>query len=151
MLMVNFETLAIEDVEQFDTIDIVLGWNPSFLDESFRTFKNALETKVEEELDKHLFKKPAHFRFITRFTEEDLDLIVDNLINEVVSYLSLNTREREARLGRPKELDNILMLNATIMDCINNNLSTNTFNISILDKNDQEFFSIMDEVNNKEV
>lgn len=142
MLMVDFEKLNIVDVEDYLTIDIVLDWNPSFLDESFRSFKAALDKKVEDELDKHLFRKPALFRFITRFEAIDLDLIIDNLIDSVVNYISGGSREREARLGRPKELDQVVMLNGTIMDCINNKLDVDVFNIQVLDKYDKEFFSI---------
>jgi hypothetical protein len=125
-----------------------LGWNPSFLDEKFNTFIKALEDKVEEELDKHLFKKPTLFRFITRFDNNDLDLIVDNLVNEVVSYLLLTRREREERLGRPKELENVGMLDGTIMDCINYNLSSDVFNIQILNNKDQEFFHLLEREKN---
>jgi hypothetical protein len=148
MLMIDFNELTIKDIDDFDTIDVILGWNPSFLDEKFNTFIKALEDKVEEELDKHLFKKPTLFRFITRFDNNDLDLIVDNLVNEVVSYLLLTRREREERLGRPKELENVGMLDGTIMDCINYNLSTDVFNIQILNNKDQEFFHLLEREKN---
>ena len=144
MLMVDFNELKIINVEEFDTIDIILGWNPSFLDEKFNTFIKALETKVEEELDKHLFKKPTLFRFITRFDNDDLDLITDNLVNEVVNYITSAPREREARLGRPKELENVSMLDGVIMDCINNETHPNIFNIQILNNKDQEFFHLLE-------
>jgi len=148
MLMIDFNELTIKDIDDFDTIDVILGWNPSFLDEKFNTFIKALEDKVEEELDKHLFKKPTLFRFITRFDNNDLDLIVDNLVNEVVSYLLLTRREREERLGRPKELENVGMLDGTIMDCINYNLSSDVFNIQILNNKDQEFFHLLEREKN---
>jgi hypothetical protein len=144
MLMVDFNELQIKNIEDFDTVDIILGWNPSFLDEKFNTFIKALADKVQEELDKHLFKKPTLFKFITRFDNNDLDLIVDNLVNEVVSYLLLTQREREGRLGRPKELENVGMLDGAIMDCINYNLSTDVFNIQILNNKDQEFFHLLE-------
>jgi len=142
MLMVDFEKLNVIDVEDYLTIDIVLDWNPNFLDESFRSFKKALDKKVEDELDKHIFRKPALFRFITRFESQDLDLIVDNLIDSVVNYISAGAREREPRLGRPKELEQVVMLNGTIMDCINNKLDIDVFSIQVLDRYDKEFFNI---------
>jgi hypothetical protein len=145
MLMVNFEKLTIDHVEDFDTIDIILDWQPSFLDEKVYTFQKALTYKVENELDKHLLKRPVHFRFITRFDNVDLDLFVDNLINEVVKYMVENKRDREDRLGRPAEFDKLLMLDGTIMDCINNNLSMDVFNITILNKYDDEFFTITEQ------
>jgi hypothetical protein len=148
MLMVDFNELTIKDIDDFDTIDIILGWNPSFLDEKFNTFIKALAEKVEEELDKHLFKKPILFRFITRFDNNDLDLIVDNLVNEVVSYLLLSKREREERLGRPKELDNVGMLDGTIIDCLNYNLGADVFNVQILNNKDQEFFHLLENEKN---
>lgn len=142
MLMIDFENLKIVDVEDYMTIDVILDWNPSFLDESFRAFQTALNRKVEDELDKHLFRKPALFRFITRFDNNDLDLIVDNLIDSIVNYISGGQREREPRLGRPKDLENVVMLNGTMMDCINNKLDVDIFTIEILNKQDQRFFTI---------
>ena len=142
MLMIDFNELKIVNIEDYMTIDIVLDWNPSFLDESFKAFSRALSQKVEDELDKHLLKKPVLFRYITRFDNDDLDLIVDNLIDAVVGYMVGGKREREARLGRPKELEQVIMLNGTIMDCINNRLDTDVFTIQVLNKQDQEFFSI---------
>jgi hypothetical protein len=144
MLMIDFNELKIKTVEDFQTVDIILGWNPSFLDEKFHTFIKALEKKVEEELDKHLFKTPVLFRFITRFDNDDLDLITDNLINEVVSYITSTPRDREPRLGRPKELENVSMLDGTIMDCINNETNPAVFNIQILNNKDQEFFHLLE-------
>ena len=144
MLMVDFNELKIIDIDDFDTVDIILGWNPSFLDEKFNTFIIALEKKVEEELDKHLFKKPILFRFITRFDNDDLDLITDNLVNEVVHYIVGTPRDREPRLGRPKELDNLSMLDGTVMDCINNEINPSIFNIQILNNKDQEFFHLLE-------
>jgi hypothetical protein len=142
MLMIDFNELKIVNIEDYMTIDIVLDWNPSFLDESFKIFSRALSQKVEDELDKHLLKKPVLFRYVTRFDNDDLDLIVDNLIDAVVGYMVGGKREREARLGRPKELEQVIMLNGTIMDCINNRLDTDVFTIKVLNKQDQEFFSI---------
>ena len=146
MLMINFEQLKIVEVEDFLVINIILDWNPSFLDESFRTFQKALTDKVEDELDKHLLTKPVHFKFITRFDNNDLDLIADNFVSTVVDYMLAGKRTREERLGRPKDLDQVLMLDGTIMDCINNNLDTDIFNITVFNKNDKEFFSLLDGV-----
>jgi hypothetical protein len=144
MLMVDFNELKIIDAKDFDTINIVLGWNPSFLDEKFNVFVAALAEKVEEELDKHLFKKPVLFRFITRFDNQDLDLITDNLVNEIVNYIIVGSRNREERLGRPKALENVGMLDGTIMDCINNETKPSVFNIQILNNKDQEFFHLLE-------
>jgi hypothetical protein len=145
MLMVDFNELKIIEVKDFQTIDIILGWNPSFLDEKFNIFIQALENKVEEELDKHLFKHPVLFRFITRFDNNDLDLITDNLVNQIVNYVVTTPRTREARLGRPKELENVAMLDGTIMDCINNETHPSIFNIQILNNKDQEFFHLLEQ------
>jgi hypothetical protein len=150
MLMTDFDKLNIVDIEDYMTIDIVLDWNPSFLDESFKVFKKALAQKVEDELDKHLLRKPVLFRYITRFENDDLDLIVDNLIDAIVQYIVGGSREREPRLGRPKELEPVVMLNGTMMDCINNRLDTDIFNIQVLNKYDKEFFSIMEVVENNQ-
>jgi hypothetical protein len=144
MLMINFDELKIIEIEDFQTIDIILSWNPSFLDEKFNTFIQALQNKIKEELDKHLFKKPVLFRFVTRFDNNDLDLITDNLINEVVRYVIAAPRNRELRLGRPKELENVGMLDGTIMDCINNETHPNIFNIQILNNKDEEFFHLLE-------
>lgn len=144
MLMIDFEQLKIITVDDYMTINMILDWNPSFLDESFRTFQKALSEKVIDELDKHLLKKPVHFQFITRFDNNDLDLITDNLVGSVVDYISAGKRQRETRLGRPKELEQVLMLDGTIMDCINNNLDTDVFNITIFNKYDKEFFSLLE-------
>lgn len=144
MKMIDFTELKIKEVEEFDTIDIILGWNPSFLDEKFNTFIKALQEKVEEELDKHIFKQPVLFRIITRFDNNDLDLIVDNLVNEVVSYIVSAPRDREPRLGRPAELDSVGMLDGAIMDCINNEVKPGIFNIQILNNKDQEFFHLLE-------
>jgi hypothetical protein len=147
MWMVDFDSLKIVDVEDYLTVDIILDWNPSFLDESFKVFKKALAEKVENELDKHLFKRPVLFKYITRFENEDLDLIVDNLIDAVVGYIVGPARDREARLGRPKELDQVVMLNGTIIDCINNKLDVDVLNIQVLNKQDKEFFSLTELIN----
>jgi hypothetical protein len=144
MLMIDFEQLKIITVDDYMTINIILDWNPSFLDESFRTFQKALNDKVVDELDKHLLKKPINFQFITRFDNNDLDLIADNLVGSIVEYISAGQRQREARLGRPKSLEQVLMLDGTIMDCINNTLDTDIFNITIFNKHDKEFFSLLD-------
>lgn len=142
--MIDFTELHIKEIEEFDTIDIVLGWNPSFLDEKFNTFINALQEKVEDELDKHIFKQPVLFRVITRFENNDLDLIVDNIVNEIVSYIVSAPRDREARLGRPVEFDKVGMLDGAIMDCINNEVKPSIFNIQILNNKDQEFFHLLE-------
>lgn len=144
MKMIDFNELEIKEIEDFDTIDIILGWNPSFLDEKFNTFINALQEKVEEELDKHLFKQPVLFRIITRFDNNDLDLIVDNLVNEVVNYIISAPRDRETRLGRPVAFDGVGMLDGAIMDCINNEVKPAVFNIQILNNKDQEFFHLLE-------
>jgi hypothetical protein len=144
MLMIDFEQLKIITVDDYMTINIILDWNPSFLDESFRTFQKALNDKVVDELDKHLLKKPVSFQFITRFDNNDLDLIADNLVGSIVEYMSAGKRQREARLGRPKSLEQVLMLDGSIMDCINNTLDTDIFNITIFNKHDKEFFSLLD-------
>ena len=147
MLMVDFEKLNIADITEYLTVDIVLDWNPSFLDEPFKFFKESLAKKVEHELDKHLLKKPVLFRFITRFENNDLDLIVDNLTDAVINYMIAGPREREPRLGRPKELEQVVMLNGTIMDCVNSRLDCDVFSIEILNKYDEVFFSIMEVIN----
>jgi hypothetical protein len=147
MLMVNFNELKIVDIEDFITVDIILDWNPSFLDEPLSVFMKALAQKVESELDKHLFKKPVSFRFITRFDNNDLDIITDNLVNAVINYIVGSKRDRESFLGReklPEEINNVMMLNASMMDCVNNKLDTDIFNITIFNKNDKDFFSILD-------
>jgi hypothetical protein len=146
MFMIDFEKLDIIEVEEYLDVQIILDWNPSFLDESFRLFQHALEQKVENELDKHLLKQPVHFTFVTRFDNDDLDLIADNLVGAVVGYMSGAKRDREARLGRPKELDSVLMLDGVIMDCINNRLDTDIFTITLLNKHDKVFFSLLETV-----
>lgn len=146
MLMIDFEKLNIVEVETYLDIQIILDWNPSFLDESFRLFQQALEQKVEDELDKHLLKQPVHFTFVTRFDNDDLDLIADNLVGAVVGYMSGSPRDREARLGRPTELDAVLMLDGVMIDCVNNRLDTDIFTMTILNKQDKVFFSLLETV-----
>jgi hypothetical protein len=147
MLMVDFEKLEIVEVKDWLPVDIILDWNPSFLDEPVSVFMKSLAQKVENELDKHLFKKPVSFRFITRFDNNDLDIVADNLIGAVINYITGAKRDREAFLGReklPKDVKEILMLDAPMMDCINNKLDIDIFNITIFNKYDKEFFSILD-------
>lgn len=148
MLMIDFEKLDIVEVEKYLDIQIVLDWNPSFLDEKVSVFIKSLNQKVEEELDKHLLKQPTHFTFITRLDNDDLDFIADNLVDAVINYMTGAAREREARLGRDKliELRSVLMLDGPFMDCVNNRLDTDVFTITILNKQDKVFFSLLETV-----
>lgn len=160
MLMVDFEKLEVVNIEDYMTVDIVLDWGSNFLDEPVSVFTKSLNQKVENELDKHLFRKPVLFRFLTRLESEDLELITDNLIDAIVYYIAGPERKTEAnyattayegdRLDVPDTLSNILMLDGAIKTCIINKLDTDIFNIEILDRKDKRFFSITEVVENQE-
>lgn len=148
MLMIDFEKLNIVEIEKYLDVQIILDWNSSFLDEKVSVFIKSLNQKVEDELDKHLLKQPTHFTFITRLDNDDLDFIADNLINAVINYMSGAAREREPRLLRETivELQHVLMLDGSFMDCVNNHLDTDVFTITILNKQDKVFFSLLETV-----
>ena len=150
MLMVDFDKLQIINVDDYMAVDIVLGLNPSFLDEPLSVFKKMIDMKVEEELDKHLFRKPTLFRFITRFNNDDLDIMdVNNLINALVKYLMGGARDKEPYMGNEMlgDLKEILMLDGTLNDCVNNRLDTDIFNIQVFNKNDEQFFCLTELIN----
>jgi hypothetical protein len=158
MLMVDFETLQIKEVEDYMIVDIPLDWNSSFLDEPVSVFTKSLNHKVEYELDKHLFRKPVLFRFLTRLEAADLEIIVNNLVDAIVYYIVGPERKKEAnyattayegdRLDVPETLSHILMLDGTIKTCIINKLDTDVFNIQISDKKDKTFFSLTEVAEN---
>jgi hypothetical protein len=158
MLMVDFETLQIKEVEDYMIVDIPLDWNSSFLDEPVSVFTKSLNQKVEYELDKHLFRKPVLFRFLTRLEAADLEIIVNNLVDAIVYYIVGPERKKEAnyattayegdRLDVPETLSHILMLDGTIKTCIINKLDTDVFNIQISDKKDKTFFSLTEVAEN---
>jgi hypothetical protein len=150
MLMIDFEKLQIIDIDDYMTVNIILDWNSSFLDEPVSVFTKSLNQKVEYELDQHLFKKPVLFHFITRLEEDDLDLITNNLVDSIVYYLTGGPRTREDgnRLGVPESLSNVLMLDGTMETCINNRLDTDVFTIKILDRYGKEFFSVTEVAEN---
>lgn len=154
MLMIDFEKLQIVDIDDYMTVEIILDWNSSFLDEPVSVFTKSLNQKVEYELDKHLLKKPVLFKFITRLEEDDLDLITNNLVDALVYYLAGGPRTREDgdRLGVPESLSNVLMLDGTMETCMNNRLDTDVFTAKIIDRHGKEFFSITEVAENaKEV
>lgn len=145
MLMVDFDKLEIINTEDYMVVDIVLGLSPSFLDEPLSVFRKTLAKKVEEELDKHLLRQATLFRFITRFTNEDLDIMdVNNLISAVIGYLMGGSRDREPFLGTEmlSGLKEVLMLDGTLNDCVNNKLDTDIFNIQVLNNHDENFFCL---------
>ena len=148
--MIDFENLKITNVNDYMTVDIILGLESSFLDEPLSVFKKTLDKKVEEELDKHLFRKPTLFRFITRFNNDDLDIMdVNNLLHALVHYLIGGARDKEPYLGVEMlgDLKEVLMLDATLIDCVNNKLDTNIFNVQVFNKYDEEFFSLTELIN----
>ena len=160
MLMVDFEKLEMKEVGDYMIVDIPLDWHSTFLDEPVSVFTRNLNQKVEYELDKHLFRKPVLFRFLTRLEEEDLEIIVNNLIDAIVYYIVGPERKKEAnyattayegdRLDVPETLSHILMLDGTIKTCIINKLDVDVFNIQILDRKDKIFFSLTEVAENAE-
>ena len=150
MLMIDFDKLEIINTEDYMVVDIALGLNPSFLDEPLSVFRKTLAKKVEEELDKHLLRKPTLFRFLTRFSNEDLDIMdVNNLISALVGYLMGGNRDKEPFLGTEMlgDLKEVLMLDGTLNDCVNNKLDTDIFNVQVLNNRDEEFFCLTELIN----